>query len=527
MVDRLPDRPAPAAPEAPAFPGSPYIATHAPGRRAAYAAIAVLAGIGATFGNGMVNVNIASLAGGQGLYTAEASLLPAVYVGFNACANLILVKARAQFGIPQVTLTLLATYALAALLHLCVPGLAGAIVVRAACGLAAAALTTTTIYHLLQVFSLKARPLALVVGVSLPQFGPPLARLMSLDFLAESQWQGLLLTELCIALVLLGAMTLVPLPPSERSQAFEGMDLVTISLLVPAGLLLSAVLGLGRILWWTDTPWLGLALASALVLAGAAWMIERQRARPLLQLRWMLTGDIVRFAMVAFLVRIALAEQTYGAVGLLSAGGLNNDQLHGLFLAVTAAMFLGIIVAALTLSERNLPWQVAVAALCIALAAWLDSGSNSLTRPPQLMLSQSLVAFGTTLFVGPTLVFGFLRMSARGGDHLVSFIVLFSVSQNIGGLAGSALLGSVQTIMAKVHAQVMSERLLASDPQTAARLAQGSGALMQSLMTEANTLAYNDVFRLVALAALAVAAYLACETWSRQRAARQRLEYAA
>ncbi|MFX5578914.1 MFS transporter, partial [Acinetobacter baumannii] len=81
---------------------------------------------------------------------------------------------------------------------------------------------------------------------------------------AESQWQGLLLTELCIALVLLGAMTLVPLPPSERSQAFEGMDLVTISLLVPAGLLLSAVLGLGRILWWTDTPWLGLALASAL-----------------------------------------------------------------------------------------------------------------------------------------------------------------------------------------------------------------------------------------------------------------------
>ncbi|MGC8020588.1 hypothetical protein ACP3WW_23015, partial [Salmonella enterica] len=89
---------------------------------------------------------------------------------------------------------------------------------------------------------------------------------------------------------------------------------------------------------------------------------------------------------------------------------------------------------------------------------------------------------------------------------------LFSVSQNIGGLAGSALLGSVQTIMAKAHAQVMSERLLASDPQTAARLAQGSGALMQSLMTEANTLAYNDVFRLVALAALAVAAYLACET---------------
>jgi hypothetical protein len=221
------------------------------------------------------------------------------------------------------------------------------------------------------------------------------------------------------------------------------------------------------------------------------------------------TGDMLRFALVALLVRVALAEQTYGAVGLLTSGGLTNDQLHTLFTLVVIAMLLGMIVAALTLSEQRLPYQIMAASLLIAWGAWMDSGANSLTRPEQLYLSQSLIAFGTTLFIGPALVYGFLRMLSRGPDHMVSFIVLFSVTQNIGGLGGSALLGSYQTVMARAHAQALSEHLLAADPQVAARLAQGSGQLLQALTAQANVLAYNDVSRLVEIFALAVALYLA------------------
>jgi hypothetical protein len=246
----------------------------------------------------------------------------------------------------------------------------------------------------------------------------------------------------------------------------------------------------------------------------------------MLRLDWVITGDILRFAAVAVLVRLALAEQTYGSVGLLTLGGLNNDQLHTLFLWVALAMVLGIIAACLTLSQERLRLQVMVAALAIAAGAFIDSGATNLTRPPELYLSQALIGFGTTMFIGPALVFGFLRMLAKGASHFVTFVVLFSTTQNVGGLAGSALLGSYQVIQARAHAASLQEHLLAGDPQVAQQLqtgasavagnladpvlrgAEGGALLAQRLTSEANILAFNDVFRFVAILALATAVYL-------------------
>ncbi len=136
-----------------------------------YACVAVLVGITATVGNAFVTVNIGNLSGALGVYTAQASLLVPIYVAMNACANLLLIKARAQFGIPAVTHGLLIAYALAALLQFVFPGFVSAVLIRAVNGMAAAALTTLTIYNLLQVFPVKLRPMALVFGISIPQLG--------------------------------------------------------------------------------------------------------------------------------------------------------------------------------------------------------------------------------------------------------------------------------------------------------------------------------------------------------------------
>jgi hypothetical protein len=275
------------------------------------------------------------------------------------------------------------------------------------------------------------------------------------ELLARDGWFGLHLLELAIALLALVASSVMPLPPSDRSKAFAKMDLVTVALLMPAITLLCATLNLGRTLWWFDTPWLGWMLAGSVVLFAAAVLVERGRERPLLHLDWISSRDILRFAMVALLVRIALAEQTYGAVGLLTSGGLNNDQLRVLFLFVSFATACGALVAAATVAPPRLPYLVMTAALCIAAGAWLDSDASNLTRPPQLYLSQSLIGFGTCLFIGPALLFGFLRMLQRGPDFLVSFVVLFSTTQNVGGLAGSALLGTLQTLWTRRHAEVL------------------------------------------------------------------------
>jgi hypothetical protein len=196
-------------------------------------------------------------------------------------------------------------------------------------------------------------------------------------------------------------------------------------------------------------------------------------------------------------------------------------------LLVAIAMVLGMLTAAATLSEKRLPYQVIAAALIIALGAWIDTDATNLTRPPQLYFSQTLIAFGTTLFIGPALVFGFQRVLARGADHLVTYIVLFNITQNVGGLAGSAFLGTYQIASMRVHMQALSEHLIASDPQVAARLqsgssafsavivdpsmrsAQGGSQLVQSMVREANVLAYIDVFRLVMFLSILAALYVA------------------
>ncbi len=282
-------------------------------------------------------------------------------------------------------------------------------------------------------------------------------------------------------------------------------------------LLLCLVLATGRLLWWTDTPWLGVALAAAVPLLCAALLIELRRRDPLVKFDWLTTATMVRFALVALVLRLALAEQTYGAVGLLSAGGLTNDQLHTLFAIVSLAMLAGIVITVVTLHPERLPWQVVGAAVLIAVAALLDSRATNVTRPPQLYLSQALLGIGTTLFMGPALLYGFLQVLQKGADYLVSFVVMFSTTQNIGGLAGSALLGSYQTIAARRHAAALSEHVLAQDPQTLARLqAQGATQFGASLQREAAVLGFNDSFLLVAAVALLAAAYLALRlTWPR------------
>lgn len=509
------------------FPGSPYSPAHSAGRRVAYLLVGALLGAVASFSNALVTVNAGNLAGSLGLTLAQVSALPAIYVAMNATANLTLVRARAQFGIPQVTLVLVGLYAVAAFGQLIAPSYATAIATRAVCGLAAAALTTLTIYYLMQTVPAPMRALAIVAGIGLVQLGTPLARLVPLDLLTIDQWRGLSLMELGVALSVATAILAVPLPPSDRSQAFEPLDFVTIGLMVPGFLLICLVLGEGRLLWWTDRDWLGWSLAAAVPLVVAALAIEHNRAQPLLQTRWLGSVTILRFIAVALLVRLALAEQTYGAVGFLTSGGLTNDQLHMLFLLVLLSMLLGIAVACVTVSERRVPYQVFAASVAIAAGAFLDGESNSITRPEQLYASQSLIAFGTTLFIGPALAYGFLQMLKQGGTHLVSLIVIFSMTQNIGGLAGSAILGTTQVIQAKAHAATLAERVIAADPQVAGRIqngvvvvsgvigdpvlrgAQGAGLLGRTLATEANTLAFNDVFRLVGWFAVATAIYLA------------------
>ncbi len=525
--------------ERPAMPGSPGSPDHPTGRRIAYGAISILVGLTAGLGNALVSANTYTLQGALGLDPAEIAWLPTVYVMSNVSINLLLIKFRQQVGLRPFALLFVGLYVALTLAHLFVHDFWSAIVVRASSGMAAAALSSLGLYYMMQALPAKWRLKAVVIGIGVPQCATPLARLFSPELLAMSQWRTLYLFELGLALLSLAAVAALRLPPTTRQRAFEPLDFVTFTLYAGAMALFSAVLGLGRIVWWTNAAWIGWSLIGAIPLLAAALWIEHHRVNPLLNTRWLASADIVRFAIVTLMARIVLAEQSFAAVGLLTTLGQNNDQLGPFFTIIFLASVAGVVLSAVTLDVERLAHPIMLAVGLVAVAAWMDAQSTSLTRAPELYVTQALIAFSATFFLGPALLFGMTRALKEGAGHIISFIALFGIINSVGSLAGTALLGTYQVVREKANSAAIVDAVDPTNPLVMQRLqaggaavgrvvsdpglrsAEGGALLSQAATREANVLAYDDVFRLVAVMAAATFLYLLFLLLRRTRRARQ------
>lgn len=506
--------------ERPVIPGSPYNPEHPTWRMWAYGAIGILAGLTGGLGNALVSANISYFQGTLGLTAEEAAWIPAAYATTYICANLILVKFRQEFGLQLFLKLVLVGYIGATLMHLLVHGFWSAMLVRAVSGLAAAGLSTLGVLTWFQAMPNPKRIHGIMIGVSVPQLATPLARVLAPSLLEWGDWRMAYMFELGLALLTLAAVLTLPLPPSERGKVFERTDFVTIALMVPGVGLLCSVLALGRTDWWLERAWLGWALIGSLILIAIAITIEHRRARPLLMTRFIGQWPILRIAAVAFCVRIILAEQTYASVGLLSALGYGTEQFRTLYIIVTLASIAGLLAAIFGTRAESPARPIQIACLLIVVAAILDSEATSLTGPAQLYFSQALVGFAALLFIGPAMVIGLSRALLQGPQFFISWLVVFLATQNLGGLVGSALFGTLQTIREKFHSNILVQQVVLDNPTDAARLAgtsqqvagvvgdptlrtaEGAALLGQRVTREANILAYNDVFLVIAVLAI-------------------------
>jgi MFS family permease len=508
--------------ERPTLPGGPSFPRHSMPMRWAFFLIGSLVTLTGGLGNALVTVNLVNLQGTLGAYAAETNWLPTAYVMTNASMNLLLVKFRQQFGLRAFTEFFLVLYALVTFGHLFVNDLGSAIAVRAAHGMVGAALSTLGLYYTLQAFTKETRLRGTVISIGVSQLAQPIAYIFSTSLLKLAEWRGLYMFELGLTLVTLGGVLWLKLPPGDRFKAFRPTDFVTFALFAPGIALLCAALTFGRVLWWQEQPWVGVALAVSIVLILAAVAVEHNRQNPLLNIRWITTWSIARLLLAMMLVRVVLSEQSVGAVGFLRLVGLNNDEMITLFAVVLVATIAGIAVSAMIINPAHLLGPQVAALLIMALGAWIDSHSSNLVRPEQMYVSQSLIAFGGVMFLGP-LVISLLGQVIQNPAYLISFSVLFGLTQNLGALIGSSLLGTFQVMREKYHSSVLADQLSSLDPLVAARIQQGAGAygkvlvdparrayegttvLGQAAAREANILAYNDVFLLIA----AIATFLA------------------
>ncbi len=505
--------------ERPSLPGSPSTPLHPTYKRWLFAMVGVLVAITGGLGNALVIANLQYLQGALGATTAEMAWLPAAYVMTNVCMNLLLVKFRQQFGLRVFTEVFLVLYALVTFGHLFVNDLNSAIAVRAAHGMVGAALSSLGLYYMIQAFPTKWRLKALVLGLGTAQLALPLARLFSEDLLQIAEWRGLYLFELGLALICLGCVFLLKLPPGDRFKTFEKLDFLTFAILATGVALLCAVLSLGRIDWWLEAPWIGIASACALVLIMAGLAIEHNRANPLLMTRWLGSGTMIRLALAVILIRMVLSEQSTGAVGFMQMLNMSYQQMHTLYVVMLAGAIAGLAVSALTINPAHLLMPLVISLALMATGSVMDSFSSNLTRPQNLYISQFLLGFGGTFFLGPTMVLGTKNVLANP-RNLVSFSVMFGICQNLGGLIGAALLGTFQIVREKYHSSLIVEHLSLLDPRVAARVQGGGSAYggvvadpelrnllgIRSLATaatrEANVMAYNDVFMLIAIIAI-------------------------
>lgn len=525
--------PAGTAPPAAAPPGPPAAPAPMPRwRMAAFVAISLLLGLTQSLGMNLVASNLPQVQGALGATTAEGAWLLTAYFATNIPASLLLTKFRLHYGLRLFADLAIGLFVFAAIVHLVANDLSSAIAARAALGIAAAPLSSLTVLYMAEVFSGPKKVIGLMFGFAALQTGAPVSRIIAEGLFLHGQWHGVVMFELGLALACFAAINLLRVTPVPRQPMFDGLDIVSFPLYASAIALFTVVLTQGRLRWWLDTPWLGECLAAAALCAGLFVIVEINRSKPMVNLRWLLHGGyMVRLGLAITLSRMVLSEQSVGAVGLLNVLGLLNEQMHTLFWLVLLGTVGGFVVTLLFLPKQRFDLLGLIAVAIVGVCAYVDSHATNLTRPENFYLTQTLIAMAASMFLASSILLALVRVVADGLRNLVTFIVLFSTTNALGGLLGSAVLGTYLAQRQTAHYQHLMQQATLADPQVALRTQQLGGAVArvlgdgaaranqglvsfnQQVAREAWVLAYNDVFLAVAWLAAAVLVWVLLLKW--------------
>ncbi|RVT99508.1 MFS transporter [Rhodovarius crocodyli] len=481
---------------------------------------ALTLGITQGLGDQFVTANQQTIQGHFSVTSSEAAWLVAAYSATRIPATLLLYKARTQYGLRVFTELGLAVYAVMTLLHLVVRDFDTMVMLRAAAGFAAAPLSTLALLYCVLVLTERFRlSVGLSIGLLGSQITPPLARLISPYILDRVGWDGLVIMECGLALLSLAVVLMLKLPEMPRSRVFGATDAISFPLLAGGIGLVSMVLTLGRFYWWLEAPWLGWCLAMGVLLLALVCAIEINRKQPMLELRFMMQPTLLLFAGTMLAARLVMAEPVTGAVGFFQNLGLLNDNMAGLQIAILSGTLAGTAISCVFCSPDRAHWLHMAGLAVIGTAAWIESGSTSVTRPPDFYLPQAMIAFGTALFLPAAMAWSLAWVMRTNPTKLMGYIAMFLGSQVLGAQIGSALLGSFVIIREKFHSAQVVAHLTLQDPlvvqraqqygaayrpvlgDTTLQSAEGLVRLGQLATREAYVLAYDDLFLTVSAAA--------------------------
>lgn len=499
--------------EQPFMLGSPATPDHPVRRKVLYLLIGIFIGLTASFQNGLLVANLTQIQGEMGLTPVEGGWISVAYNMTNACVTVLLYKIRQQFGMSLFSkITLFFLLAATSMQWLVSSNLLSAttgiriepyyleLIARGFSGVVASAMTVLSIFYCLQGMPTARRISGLILGFGLVQFGIPLSRIISPYLAVDGQLESLFLFQVGLALICFGLINILELPPGNTEKVFEKLDIVSFAFFASGLAALAVFLVQGRILWWT-TPWLSYPLIIAVVTISIALWIETHRKNPMLQVRWMRSRTIIAFMITGAVMRILLSEQSVGAAGLLANLGYGNDQLIIFYAVILVASALALVISIFTTNAMDLRRPVIFAVALIAIGAWIDTGVSLNSAPSMFYLSQFMIAFAAVYFMGPMVFEGMFRAIANGPAYIISFSVVFGISQTVGGLAGAAGIQAFTTIRTQMHYADMVNSMSGDNP---AMMTQ----MLQAVQRQATVAAYDDLFFLMAVSATVTTAYL-------------------
>lgn len=510
------------APSAPAQPAEAQKRPVLP-----YMILATLIALAQGLGQGFVSNNLPQLAGDLGVSVSDASWLMAAYMAPRAALPLLLTKLRTQYGLLAFTRSALVFYALVSLAACFAQDFRSALTLQFVAGIAAAPMSTLAFLYMLEPLSQKLKivfglPMAMAVIMG----APSLARVLSPGLIGDGGFLEVHLLTLGMAFVTLALAFRLPLAPAPTQKVIEFADIRTFALIAFSFGAITVASILGPIYWWTELDWIGGLLILAILGFTLAVISELYRKAPLIDFRWLASPAMLQMTGAMLVFRLLLSEQSSGAPRMFQVLGFGQDAFMGLFsLIVVAGLMVAPLCLALLRPGRE-PWFHAVALVLIALGAFMDSASTVLTRPADMFLSQTLIAFAGMLFMAPAMVMGLLAALKRGPAYLMSFIVIFLSTQSLGGVVGSGLFSTIINHRQAFHLQTLTEQLrpeltvvqnqiaanmaglAAQSADMAANKAQAVASLVQEAGRQATVMAYNDAYLLTALAALGALAVL-------------------
>ncbi|WP_367104348.1 MFS transporter [uncultured Psychrobacter sp.] len=510
--------------EKPFMVGSPANPDHPTYRKVFYLLIGIFIGLTASFQNGLLVANLSQIQGELGLTPIEGGWISVAYNMTNVCITVLLYKIRQQFGMSLFSkITLFFLLLATSMQWLVSSGLVTTsigewldpyyleIIARSFSGIVASAMTVLAIFYCLQGMPAAKRISGLILGFGLVQLGIPLSRIISPYLAVDGQLENLFLFEFGLTLICFGLINLLELPPGNTEKVFEKLDIISFSFFASGLAALSVFLVQGRIQWWT-TPWLSFPLIIAVATISIALWIETHRKNPMLQVRWMRSRMIIAFMITGAAMRILLSEQSVGTAGLLATLGYGNDQMVIFYAVILIASILALVISIFRTNAMELRRPVIFAVALIALGAWIDTGVSINSAPYMFYGSQFLIAFAAIYFMGPMVFEGMFRAIANGPAYIISFSVIFSISQTIGGLAGAAAIQAFTTIRTKMHYADMVSSVNLGNPALSGQIAGTRNAIstqvsdpaqtniaamqqvLQSIQQQAAIAAYDDLF---------------------------------